>query len=149
MIISTPTMLTPHFSVNESRVTSQPFANIPDETQKSRILNTAYNMEIVRACLLRKPITVNSWFRSAEVNRAVGGSNSSEHLLGAAVDFVCPSFGTPKDICKSLVLYSHILNYNQLIYEGTWVHISFPEDGIQGKREVLTYTGGKYISGIL
>lgn len=149
MLISTPTLLTPHFTVNESMVTSTGLANVPNEEQKKRILNTAMGMEIVRACLLRKPIKVNSWFRSAEVNKAVGGSTRSEHALGAAVDFVCPEFGTPKDICKSLVLYGHILNYNQLIYEQTWVHISFPEDGQMGKREVLTYVNGKYAQGIL
>lgn len=142
-------MLSPHFSVNESMVTHQPFPNVPNDEQRLRILHTAQCMEIVRACLLRKPITVNSWFRSAEVNRAVGGVPSSEHTIGAAVDFVCPSFGTPKEICKSLTLQTHVLNYNQLIQEGTWVHISFPPDGQIGKHEVLTLVNGHYVAGLI
>jgi hypothetical protein len=37
-----------------------------------------------------EPIIINSGFRSAEVNKAVGGSPSSNHLTGCAVDIrVC------------------------------------------------------------
>lgn len=143
------TNLTAHFTEAESVTTSTGIANVPTPEIKARILNTAYGMELVRACLLRNPITVNSWYRSPAVNAAVGGVGNSEHLTGAAVDFVCPKFGTPKEICKSLVLYGHILNYNQLIQEGTWVHISFPLDGEIGKREVLTLVNGKYVQGLL
>lgn len=138
----------PHFTMAEAIRTSHTGRNTPDKTQADRILNTAWNMEIVRAVLGRKPITVSSWFRSPEVNSAVGGSPTSEHLLGAAVDFTCPEFGTPLEICRTLVHCAHILNYNQLIYEGTWVHISFPLDGVKGKNEVLTMKNGKYTQGL-
>lgn len=143
------TLLTPHFSIAESTITSTGISNVPNEARRARILNTAFGMELVRSCLLRNPIRVSSWFRSPEVNAKVGGVSSSEHTLGAAVDFTCPAFGTPKEICKSLVMYGHIINYNQLIYENTWVHISFPEDGVLGKREVLTLVGSHYAQGIL
>ena len=37
-----------------------------------------------------EPIIINSGFRSAEVNKAVGGTPSSNHLTGCAVDIrVC------------------------------------------------------------
>lgn len=140
--------LTQHFTVAESIVTSTGIDNMPVGTAKERVLTTAYNMEIVRAVLRRNPIKINSWYRSPAVNKAVGGSSKSEHLLGAAVDFVCPTFGSPLDICKTLVAHAHILNYNQLIYEITWVHISFPPDGQVGKKEVLTYRNNRYLQGI-
>lgn len=141
--------ITPHFSWAEASVTSTGIPNeIPSELI-GRVIHTAHQMELVRACLLRRPIKVNSWYRSPQVNKAVGGSTSSEHMSGAAVDFVCPSYGTPKEVASSLIQYSHILNYNQLIYEQTWVHISFPPDGERGKQEVLTYQNGKYSKGII
>lgn len=140
--------LTPHFTEAESRVTSTGLPNIPNEEEQSRIENTAHNMEIVRAILSRKPIHINSWFRSEAVNAAVGGSKTSEHRLGAAVDFTCPTFGSAYEVAKTLASYSSILNYNQLIYEQTWVHISFPPDGQLGKRENLTYKSGNYSRGI-
>lgn len=144
------TKLTPHFTLAEATATATGIANNPDPAQLERILNTAYNMEIVRAVLGRKPIQVSSWFRSPQVNTAVGGSSTSEHTQGAAVDFKCPAFGTPLEICRSLLSAAHILNYNQLILEPTWVHISFPPDGQLGKKEVLTKKSGQpYLKGLV
>lgn len=140
--------MTPHFSLREATTTSTGLPNNPDPAQLERVINTAYNMEIVRAVLGRHPITVSSWFRSPQVNSAVGGVPSSEHLLGAAVDFTCPAYGSPVEICRALISVAHILNYNQLILESGWVHISFPPDGQQGKKEVLTGKAGKYLQGL-
>ncbi len=141
--------LTPHFTLLESLHTNTRLPNNPTPPQQQRILNTAYNMEIVRAVLGRKPIIISSWFRSQEVNERVGGVPDSEHTLGAAVDFTCPAFGSPYEICRTLVSAAHILNYNQLIYEGGWVHISFPPDGTPGKNEVLTRKGKNYLKGLV
>lgn len=144
------THITPHFTWAESTRTSTGAANtIASQEHRERITHTAHQMEIVRAVLLRNPITINSWYRSPAVNRAVGGSATSEHPLGAAVDFVCPAFGIPYRICQSLVQHAHILNYNQLIYEGAWVHISFPPDGVKGKNQVLTYKNRVYHKGLV
>lgn len=144
------TQLTPHFTRAEATQTSKPFENSPSQEQLERIIWTAHQMEIVRAVLLRNPINVSSWFRSEEINTAVGGASNSEHLLGAAVDFTCPKFGTPYEICQSLIASGHIVNYNQLIYEHSWVHISFPLDGVRGKLEVLTLkSGGRYSKGLV
>lgn len=142
--------LTPHFTLQEATTTSTRLDNTPSPAELDRIIHTAHQMEIVRAVLRRLPIYVNSWFRSAAVNKAVGGVIGSEHSLGAAVDFKCPAFGSPYEVAQSLVHAAHIVNYNQLIYEHTWVHISFPPDGIKGKNEVLTLakTGG-YLKGLV
>lgn len=141
--------LSPNFSWAEATVTSTGLPNIPTPEEQARIRNTAQEMQIVRAVLKRRPIKINSWFRSPQVNAKVGGSKTSEHAVGAAVDFVCPSFGTPYEICQSLIAAAHILNYNQLIYEQTWVHISFPPAGQVGKNEVLTYKNRTYSKGLV
>lgn len=141
--------MTPHFTLAEATVTNTGIPNIPAAGQLVRITNTAHNMEIVRAVLRRLPLTINSWFRSYDVNAKVGGVLSSEHTSGAAVDFTCPAYGTPFEICKTLVSVSGILNYNQLILEPNWVHISFPMDGTKGKMETLTARNGKYLLGLI
>lgn len=144
------TQLTQHFTWEEARVTSTGLDNTPDTINHERaVLNTATNMEIVRAILNRLPININSWYRSHAVNKAVGGVPNSEHALGQAVDFVCPRFGSPFQIAVELSKHANILNYNQLIYEGTWVHISFPPDGTRGKKELLTMKKGKYYQGLI
>lgn len=142
------TQITPHFTWEEATQTSTGLPNLTSPEERARITHTAHQMEIVRAVLGRNPISVSSWFRSAAVNQAVGGVPGSEHRIGAAVDFKCPAFGTPYEIARSLLSNAHILNYNQLIYEQTWIHISFPPDGVRGKNEVLTMKNGRYTQGI-
>lgn len=142
--------VTQHFTWAETQVTSTGLDNTAASiAHEEAILNTATNMEVVRAILNRLPITINSWYRSPEVNKAVGGVPNSEHAIGQAVDFVCPRFGTPFEVAKRLLEYVHVLNFNQLIYEQTWVHISFPPDGVRGKREILTMKKGKYMKGLI
>lgn len=142
--------ITPHFTWAETTHTSTGIDNsIASDDQRQRIIHTAYEMEIVRAILHRLPIKVNSWYRSPAVNKAVGGVPTSEHAIGAAVDFTCAKFGTPYQICQSLIQVAHVVNYNQLIYEGSWVHISFPLDGEKGKNQVLTYKNKSYLPGLL
>jgi zinc D-Ala-D-Ala carboxypeptidase len=87
---------------------------------------TAYGLEMVRTLLGDKPILISSGYRSAALNAAVKGSMGSQHLVAEAVDFTCPSFGTPAQIVNTLVKSQ--LYYDQCILEfGRWVHISFNE----------------------
>lgn len=142
------TQLSPHFTLAEATVTNTGIPNLTSPEERERILHTAECMEKVRMLLDNKPITINSWFRSHKVNAAVGGVSNSEHRLGTAVDFVCPAFGTPFLIAQSLARWANVLQYNQLIYEGTWVHISFPYPNKIGTKENLTMKNGKYSKGI-
>lgn len=118
--------LTEHFTLEE--LTFSPEAirkgldNTPNTTQLEALKLTAQSMEKVRA-LLGNPIRVTSGFRSPAVNVAVGGSLKSHHCFGYAVDFICPKFGTPREVCSAIMKSD--IKYDQLIYEGTWVHISF------------------------
>lgn len=137
------TQLSPNFSLAELTRTNQRLANTPGPTELANLRKTADLMEEVRA-LLGHPIKVNSGYRSPAVNRAVGGSPTSDHLHGLACDFVCPAFGTPYDIAKAIVASG--IDFDQIIQEGTWVHISA---GPRQRRQALTYKGGKYLTGIV
>jgi len=110
---------------------------------------TAVWMEKVRNVLGSKSIIVSSWYRSPALNAAVGGSNTSEHTKGTAIDFVCPKFGTPVDIVKKLANLENKIYFNQLILEHTWVHISFPVPPAIPKMQVLSLLSNKrYAVGI-
>jgi len=75
---------------------------------------------------LKKPIVVTSGYRCKLLNARVGGSSTSQHLYGQAVDIIVNGMGTYE-------LYEYIkksgLKYDQLILEetrnGSWVHISY------------------------
>ncbi|PZU12103.1 MAG: peptidase M15 [Sphingobium sp.] len=137
------TNLTPHFTLAEMTVTTTGLANTPNKQQLANLTATAQAMEAVRA-VLSKPIRVTSGFRSAAVNRAVGGKPTSAHALGYAVDFVCPGFGDPMTICKALVAAG--IKFDQLIMEkNSWVHISF-DPRMRG--QVLSMWNGNYTSGL-
>ena len=104
-------------------------------------------MEKVRTILGNHPITVNSAFRSEAVNEAVGGVPDSAHRLAYACDFTCPAFGTPLMIAERLdtAQRNGAIDFDQLIYEVTWVHISRDP---QLREERLTHVGDGYVDGI-
>ena len=104
---------------------------------KINIRFTADKMEMARR-ILGEPIKVNSWYRSEKLNSVVGGSKTSAHCYGLAVDFVCPLFGTPSEIVRMLSGFKDILEFDQLICEDNkWVHIGWRPLGEKGRRQVL------------
>jgi hypothetical protein len=85
-----------------------------------------------------KPIIISSGYRSAELNKAIGGSLSSQHSSGEAIDIDMD--GT--DITNKQI-FDYIkdnLNFDQMIWEfGTdanpdWVHVSFAANRSQRKQ---------------
>lgn len=134
-----------HFSWQEAQITLHREIDnyVPDLIIPS-IQNTARFMERVRALLGNVPISVSSWYRCPDLNKLVGGSIHSQHMTGEAVDFICPKFGTPLEICKHLQNYKELLRFDQLILEHTWVHISFPSvPNAIPKLQVLTLLQNK------
>lgn len=141
------TYLSPHFSLAEMTASQtaarKGLKNDPPDWVLENLTNTAEQMEKVRA-LLGHPILVSSGYRSPAVNRAVGGSTTSAHTQGYAVDFICPRFGTPLEVCQAIA--GSDIAFDQLIEEcARWVHISF-EHRLRG--QVLTYAAGRYRVGL-
>ena len=71
-----------------------------------------------------KPVIVSSGFRSKRLNRAIGGSGTSQHTKGEAADFTIPGVSNLA-VCRWM--QDH-LNYDQLIYEfgeSGWIHVSY------------------------
>ena len=101
-------------------------------------------MEEVRRLLGDRVISVSSGYRSRALNRAVGGSRTSAHLRGQAIDFNCFGFGAPLEVCRLIANSS--LPFDQLIEEGSWCHISFDP---RLQRQVLTRRpNGDYALGL-
>jgi len=72
------------------------------------------------------PLEISSGYRCPELNRLVGGANTSQHTLGQAADFTCAEFGPPVDIIKAI--RASDIEFDQCILEyEEWVHISFSE----------------------
>lgn len=82
---------------------------------------------------LRVPIT--SMYRSQELNKKIGGSKTSQHCKGEAVDL---DFDQIKSEYSNTDLFNYIKNnleFDQLIWEfgndkkPDWVHVSFAKNG--------------------
>lgn len=95
--------------------------------------------------LLGKPVLVSSGYRSSALNTHVGSSESSQHRTGQAADFRSPDFGDPKRVCLKIREAAPQIAFDQLIWEGRWVHISFAAPGSKPRHQVLTatFSGGK------
>lgn len=139
--------LTPHFTLAEMTVSQtaarKGLSNEPTERALENLIKIAYTMEDVRKLLGSKAISVSSGYRSIAVNKAVGGSTTSAHVDGLACDFICPAFGSPLAICK--IIARSGIKFDQLIEEGTWVHISIDP---RMRQQVLTMRNGKYSMGL-
>lgn len=108
--------------------------NTPDADTVENLRELAQGLEVVRSHLGGNPLHINSGYRSAKVNAAVGSKETSAHRLGYAADFTCEAFGSVRQICETL-RDSDIL-FDQVIWEfQSWVHISFDP---KARRQVLT-----------
>lgn len=82
-----------------------------------------------------KPLVVSSGYRCPELNKAVKGSATSQHMTGEAVDI------DTGDRQQNKLLFEYIkknLPFDQLIDESNfaWVHVSFRADG-KNRKQVL------------
>lgn len=119
--------LSPHFSLLEA-TTSQTAArkrwnNEPPENVLENMIIAADRLEKVRALFGGVPISVSSWYRSPQLNKAVGGAKNSSHMTGFAIDLNVTGVSVAAAVLK---IKTSGIKFDQLINEyGRWVHISF------------------------
>ena len=83
------------------------------------------------------PIRVSSGYRSPALNRAIGGSNKSQHCKGQAVDI---QFFKKGEMCNKEI-YDWVLKegieFDQMIneFDYAWIHISLKDKG--NRKQVL------------
>lgn len=133
--------LSPHFSLAEltrsDKARELGISNVPTIAVVADLHRLADRLEQVRALLGGRTITVNSAYRCPQLNRAVGSKDTSLHLHGLAADIVCPAFGTPLQICRTIAASG--IPFDQLIHEfGRWVHLGLAFDGKTDRRQQLT-----------
>ena len=89
------------------------------------------------------PVKINSFYRSKELNLAIGGSQRSQHCEGRAID-LDDTFGYK----TNAEMFHHIkenLNFDQMIWEfgsdknPDWVHISYVSEDQNRNRCLIAY----------
>lgn len=150
-MLSLDKKLSEHFALGEflrsETASRRGINNTPSPEILLALERTAVNLEDVRG-LLGVPIHISSGYRCLALNRAIRSNDTSAHVRGLAVDFDAPEYGPPADICRAI--YASNMQYDQLIYEHTWVHIAWAPIGEGVRRQTLTLMpGGSYAHGIL
>lgn len=124
--------LSPNFTLAEAITSQKAVEHGIDNTPPPHILkNIQYTATYAQKArdFLGHAMHVSSWYRSPELNShpSIGGSKTSAHCLGYAIDCTCPGFGTPLEVARAL--RSSGIPFDQIIWERTkraeWVHISF------------------------
>ena len=131
------TLLSAHFSLEELTITDhREYSNEPNESERQNLVRLANFLEQVKFVLGGVPIMVNSAYRSAQVNAAVGSKETSQHRLGCAADLRIPGM-TPDQVVQAII--GSQLEFDQIIREfDRWTHISVPNnEGEKPRRQAL------------
>ncbi len=136
--------LSKHFTLDEFTFSQtairQGLDNTPDESHIEHMRALCLNVLEPLRTLIGKPIQITSGYRSPKVNAAIGGSKHSQHIVGKAADIVCPAIGTLA-LFKALVRSG--LPYDQLIFEGTWVHVSYDSSRTRDQILLARFKAGR------
>lgn len=83
------------------------------------------------------PIRISSGYRSPELNRAIGGSNKSQHCKGQALDLQFWEGGEMNNKKIYDWILSSGVDFDQMIneFDYSWIHISFNE--FKNRKQVL------------
>ena len=87
-----------------------------------------------------KPVTVNSGYRSPELNKAIGGSTTSDHCKGMAADIEIPGVSNYeladwiKENCEFRQLILEF--YTPGVPDSGWVHVSYNYE--ENEKKVMT-----------
>ena len=84
------------------------------------------------------PIAVTSGYRSASLNGIIGGSSTSQHCKGEAIDLDADVYGNLTNAAIFGYLKEHT-DFDQLIWEfgkePKWLHVSYNKD--KNRKQVL------------
>ena len=144
-------MISKHISDKEGvysiTATRRGIDNTPDDDQLHFMEIIAENVFEPLRQHVGGPIKINSFFRCVELNKAIGGSATSQHCKGQAID-IDDTFG----VMSNAEMYSWIkdnLDFDQMIWEfgddknPNWVHISYVSPDKNRNRCLKAYKENK------
>lgn len=136
-----------HFSelTHSNTAVRKNIRNTPSDKHRANLIEATKKLFQPMREILGKPVLISSGYRSEAVNRAVGGSRTSAHSFGFAIDFTSPSFGTPRQIAELLSkeLPKRGIEFDQLILEfpespSGWIHLGFKSRDGRQRGQILT-----------
>jgi len=120
---------------------------ISNEPTKEHLVNLQILAEKIFQPLrdyYNSPIYISSGYRSKALNEAIGGSKSSQHCKGQAIDIDRDAYSLPNN-GQIFEFIKNNLEFDQLIWEfgsntnPDWVHVSYNTNGSQRKQILVAY----------
>ncbi len=145
-------MLSAHYSLEDLLVsdtaTRLDIDNTPDAAARNNLARLAQTLEEVHTALGKLPLVISSGYRSPRLNQAVGGAANSAHLLGLAVDFTVPHYGTVLQTAQAIAQAA--IAFDKLIFEyGRWVHLAIADSSEQARGKLLSIGADRvYVDGL-
>jgi len=145
--------LSEHFSLSEFEVSNYAERHSIDNTASEVIITRLTNLAVNVLEPLRSkfgPLHISSGYRCEELNEGIGGASSSQHMFGEASDVI--SY-TVSEYELSKWAFENIKEFDQCIYEGRWLHISYSTRHLNRKIPLTAVfkkgESTKYMSGIV
>ena len=137
------TILTKHFTLEEFSFSS---------TAKSRGINNTVPLQFIPSLRnlcekvleplrerVKEPVIISSGYRCPALNRAVGGSNTSQHMKGEA----CDIYMEDKEKLRKWFAILMDGDFDQLIFERNrrtghcWIHVSCKVNAEENRHQVI------------
>ena len=143
--------LSPNFTLKELTASDYAVRNGIDNTPSSEIIEslkrTCQGLELIRALVGGKPITIKSGYRCPKVNTGIGGARNSQHVVGEAADITIHGISNKELYNRIKTNLSHevdqcISEFPDIDGEPAWIHVSFSEHG-RGEFLIATKVNGK------
>lgn len=124
-----------NFSLKEMLVTSTGIPNVPSDKEIENMKTLAVKILQPLREYMNRPVIITSGYRSYEVNKAVKGSKTSQHMKGEAADI---SAGNRTLNKKMYEFIRDNLEFDQLIeYDYRWIHVSYTTEHTNRKQELV------------
>ena len=126
-------------AVKSNTATRLGIPNTPEQWEINNLRAVAENVFQPVRDHFGVPIGVSSGYRSKALNKAIGGSKYSQHMIGEALDLDADIYGK----VTNAEIFNYIKNnleWDQMIWEfgddeePNWVHVSYKEAGRNRKQ---------------
>lgn len=123
-------------AIHSNTAIKKKIKNFPNWEERTNIRYTAKRLDEVRK-ILGRPVIVSSWFRNKKLNKAVGGSSSSSHRKGMAVDIILKKGQAGKREFNKIK--ANLKSFDQLIYytKRGHLHIGFKQYKLLERKQVM------------
>jgi len=117
--------------------------NTPTQEHKNNMVKLAEEVFEPLRAYVGGPVKINSFYRSLDLNKAIGGSSKSQHCHGQAID-IDDTYGRATN-AEMFQFIRENLDYDQMIWEfgdddnPSWVHVSYVSEDKNRNRCLKAY----------